>query len=110
MDGCSRIARLIGYDGGMFGFRRRSLIRVLEDARVLLARPENDYSWSSWHDTAHALAEIDGYILQLREGKSPNKTTLEVLFAPTGPIQEVSLSSGWSKDFLKLADRFDKAI
>jgi hypothetical protein len=30
-----------------------------------------------------------------------------VLFAPTGPLQELSLSSGWADDFLKLASRFD---
>jgi hypothetical protein len=41
-----------------------------------------------------------------------DKTLLEdvsVLFAPTGPIQEVSLSSGWSETFLKVAERFDRA-
>jgi hypothetical protein len=34
---------------------------------------------------------------------------IEVLFAPTGPIQEVSMSSGWSREFLRLAERFDEA-
>ena len=33
---------------------------------------------------------------------------IRVLFAPTGPIQEVSLSSGWGHEFIKLAERFDK--
>lgn len=32
-----------------------------------------------------------------------------VLFAPTGPIQEVSLTSGWANPFLKVAERFDNA-
>jgi hypothetical protein len=31
------------------------------------------------------------------------------LFAPTGPIQEVSLSSGWGDMFLELAKRMDAA-
>jgi hypothetical protein len=35
---------------------------------------------------------------------------LRVLFAPTGPIQEVSVSSGWGDAFLELADRFDDAM
>ena len=35
---------------------------------------------------------------------------MEVLFAPTGPIQEVSLSSGWGKEFLALSERFDDAM
>jgi hypothetical protein len=33
-----------------------------------------------------------------------------VLFLPTGPIQEVSLSSGWAQEFLDLADRYDQAV
>jgi len=35
---------------------------------------------------------------------------MSVLFAPTGPIQEVSLSSGWGQGFLKLAEDFDAAV
>ena len=33
-----------------------------------------------------------------------------MLFAPTGPIQEVSLSSGWGDVFIELAERFDDAM
>jgi hypothetical protein len=31
-----------------------------------------------------------------------------VLFLPTGPIQEVSISSGWSEDYLRLAGLVDE--
>ncbi len=31
-----------------------------------------------------------------------------ILFAPTGPIQEVSISNGWGEFFIKLADKFDE--
>ena len=34
---------------------------------------------------------------------------MSVLFAATGPIQEVSLSSGWDDAFLKIAEQFDRA-
>jgi hypothetical protein len=34
---------------------------------------------------------------------------MSVLFAPTGPIREVSLSSGWAEESLALAERFDAA-
>jgi hypothetical protein len=40
----------------------------------------------------------------------PKRLDLEVMFAATGPIQEVSLSSGWGQDFLGLADKFDTAM
>jgi hypothetical protein len=32
-----------------------------------------------------------------------------MIFAPTGRMQELSLSSGWGEWFLLLAERFDEA-
>jgi hypothetical protein len=34
---------------------------------------------------------------------------LSILFAPTGSIQEVSLSSGWGDEFIYLSMDFDRA-
>jgi len=85
--------------------RVQKLIKVLRQARVLLALESNDFSWSSWRDQDQALSEIDSHITALENGSIPE---IGVLFAPTGPIQEVSLSSGWGQEFLELAERFDK--
>ena len=82
------------------------LISVIKESRKYLAREGNDFSWSPWNDKDHALAEIDSLLADLENGSIPD---LEFLFAPTGPIQEVSMSSGWSSEFLKLAQRFDEA-
>jgi hypothetical protein len=86
------------------------LIAVFLRTREALANPDNDFSWSSWPDANAALAEIDGLILTLRSGQMPDEMQMHVLFAPTGPIQEVSLSGGWGDAFLKLADDFDAAL
>jgi hypothetical protein len=86
------------------------LTKVLLEARALLARPENDFAWSSWSDCAHAIGELDALVALLEAGERPERLALEVLFAMTGPIQEVSLSSGWSEAFLALATRFDAAV
>jgi len=85
------------------------LINILREARSYLQRGRGDYSWSSWEDDQAALAEIDEIIRGLLIGETP-PTVLNVLFAPTGPMQEVSLSSGWSNEFVALADRFDVAM
>ena len=82
------------------------LISVMQQAREFLARRDNDFSSSSWQDQDHALTEIDLIITQLQNGLVPD---IGVLFAPTGPIQEVSLSSGWGDEFIELAEQFDKA-
>ncbi len=85
--------------------RFQKLINVLKEARALLALEGNDFSWSSWGDQYQAISEIDSIITELENGLVPD---MRVLFAPTGPIQEVSLSSGWGQEFLELAERFDK--
>lgn len=88
----------------------RALISILEEAHELLSADANDFSWSSWHDRDDALHEIDALLSELRSGVAPSALTLSVLFAPTGPMQEVSLSSGWGDAFVELAERFDSAM
>jgi|GEM_PF-988085 len=83
------------------------LIAVIEEARRMLDSPNNDFTWSSWIDRDDALEEIDALLERLRAGQIP--TMMGVLFAPTGPMQEVSLSSGWGDEFIDLANRFDAA-
>jgi len=85
------------------------LIPVFEDARRLAARPGNEFIWSSWQDSEAALSEIDGILGMLRAGSVPG-AWMSVLFAPTGPMQELSIDSGWGQEFLALADRFDEAM
>jgi len=83
----------------------QKLIGILRETRALIGQTENDFLWSSWTDQDQALSEIDSIITELENSSIPE---IGVLFAPTGPIQEVSISSGWGNDFLELADRFDK--
>ena len=83
----------------------QKLINILKQARTLLDLERNDFSRSSWKDRNHAISEIDSIIVTLETGSVPE---FRGLFAPTGPIQEVSLSSGWAQEFLDLAEQFDK--
>jgi len=85
------------------------LISVLTEARTLLTLPTNDFSWSSWEGEEASTKEIDALIHSLQAGRLPPRPDLDVLFVVTGPIQEVSLSSGWGWEFIALAERFDRA-
>jgi hypothetical protein len=84
-----------------------ALLGVLRDVRAMLALAGNDFTWSSFVDAPAALEELDRMIDGVLAGGTPSG--LSILFAPTGPIQEVALSSGWGDEFLELADRFDAA-
>jgi hypothetical protein len=89
---------------------RNALLQVLREIRALLALPENSFVCSSWANEEAAITEIDGLIQCLCNGAKPDPSQLDVLFAPTGPIQEVSFSGGWAEAFLELAERFDEAM
>lgn len=86
-----------------------AVLAVLGEVRELLARPDADYGWSSFLDAETALAEVDGIADAVRSGR-PTPALLSLLFAPTGPLQEVAISSGWGDEFVALADRFDAAV
>jgi hypothetical protein len=88
---------------------RTELLQVMREARALVALPDNNFDWSGWNDAEDALAEIDPLIAALEHGRLPGRLALRILFLPTGPLQEVSLSSGWGDEFVALADRFDAA-
>ena len=83
------------------------LLAVMTELRRLVALPDNDFAWSAWRDQRAALADMDRYMAALTQGAVPN---LSFLFAPTGPLQDVSLRSGWGTEFLALAARFDAAM
>src|SRR5437016_4374893 len=90
--------------------RHETLVEILREARQFLSRTDNDFAWSSWEDAPAALSEIDGIIARIESGDMPKRSDIEILFFPTGPIQEVSVSSGWGQEFLDLASRFDRAV
>ena len=89
---------------------RGVLLDVLRASIELLAIEENDFSWSSWKDSTAAVAEVSQLLAIAEAGGIPDRLTLSVIFAPTGPMQEVSISSGWGEAFLKVAERYDYAV
>lgn len=84
------------------------LIHILEASVELIALEDNDFSWSGWENEEDAKAELLGLIDLLKNGTLPERLKVAVLFAPTGPLQELSLSSGWAATFLKVADKYDE--
>jgi len=86
------------------------MITVLKKTKQLLSRPDNDFAWSSWEDESVAISDIDSWISRVSDDSVQDTQGLALLFAPTGRIQEVSVSSGWGQEFLDLASRFDEAL
>jgi hypothetical protein len=89
---------------------RRELLDVLRRVRERLAHPDADFLWSSWEDADAALAEVDPLIQAMEGGRLPARFSIDILFLPTGPLQETAMSSGWGDEFLSLASRCDGAL
>ena len=88
---------------------REVLLDVLRAAVELLSIEDNDFAWSSWKDSSAAVAEVSRLLAIVEAGGIPDRLAVSVIFAPTGPMQEVSISSGWGETFLKVAERYDYA-
>ena len=87
---------------------KERLVQVLESTLELVELSENDFSWSSWGTAEDASKELNDLIVKIKTGNIPEELAVSVIFAPTGPLQELSLSSGWAEAYLKVAERFDE--
>ncbi|WP_067894352.1 hypothetical protein [Nocardia vaccinii] len=91
---------------------RDEVVRILETVIDVVARPDTDVSWSSYDEPAQVITELRDLIRRIRPPGPDPATTRQIalLFAPTGAIQEISISSGWGEGFLLLAQRMDRAL
>jgi hypothetical protein len=84
------------------------LIDVLEETNDYLKKYDN----ISWHELSPAEASMDLEIAieQLRSRQKIDRKHLEILFAPTGLIQECAMANNWEAQYLKLSEKFDGLI
>ncbi|WP_211865219.1 hypothetical protein [Pseudoalteromonas sp. M8] len=67
-----------------------ALVHILESVIELVKIPDNDFCWSYWEDSDQAAKEITKLLKMAKSYKLPERVEVSVLFAPTGPLQEVS--------------------
>lgn len=61
------------------------LIELLKYVRSIVDTPNTDLCWSRYNDLAY-------------------------FFAPTGSLQEISISNGWGEEFIEVSEAIDKLI
>jgi hypothetical protein len=88
---------------------RAELASVLLEAKAILTHPEDD-SPAVPEEDVQLVLELDGLLAALQGSELPRRFDIEILFAPTGPIQDASLRDGWGDAFLALAERCDAAV
>ena len=87
---------------------RSALIDVLERTKSHIDTSEE----SCWAGLSPAEIGMDLSIAidNLTKGASINSDLLRMHFAPTGPLQETAMMSGWTDEYMILSERFDALI
>jgi hypothetical protein len=67
----------------------------------------SDLVWTSYETAGELRDDIEQIMKELKKG---NKITDEAYshFLPTSTFQEHAMQNGWTDEYLKLAERFDK--
>lgn len=86
------------------------LIEILSEVKGLVNSPDTDISWSGYDSITDLLSDIDSFIEKARRHDASFTKDLKMLFAPTGPLQEISISSGWGHEFIELSLTIDKLL
>ena len=84
------------------------LICALEETNSYL-RNSSASDWSTM-PPEEIVRRLESEVVKARNRKPLDVNLLERLFAPTGVIQEISISSGWGTRFLRLSEVIDQFI
>lgn len=78
-----------------------------ELARIVRSGPQ-DLTWQRQYETVGQLVDdLRDHADRLRAGDGSRMPELRYLLLPTGPLNEIAISSGWAGRYVTLANRFD---
>ena len=89
---------------------KKDIVDILENIKDYIQGKNTDVTWSSFESEEDVIVTNNNHILKLRNNEFSKIDELYLLFLPTSDLQEISISSGWGKEFLVIAEKFDNAI
>ncbi|MFX1569299.1 MAG: hypothetical protein ACFFCV_13125 [Promethearchaeota archaeon] len=87
-----------------------AVIKILENLKRIIKAKETNIIFSTFNSIEDLIFELDTHIYKLKDKDFSKISDLILLFAPTSDLQEISMSSGWGKQFLDISKRFDRII
>ena len=85
----------------------QDLVALLDSIKTFIAN-DTDMSWTRYGYVTTLQYELRAYMDELSVGKMDCLEKLNLLFAPTGSLQEHAISNGWTDEYLQLSVMFDK--
>ena len=80
---------------------------IIKTIELLNKSEESDWSPLT---PKEVIKNLETQLEKLEKNEKIDRLLLEVEFAPTSTIQEISMANGWSSEYLKLSSKFDKEI
>lgn len=90
--------------------RFKQLLDIFYEIKEYIHSPNTDLIWTKYESIDEVIGEIDSLVDDFKRGTVGTIDRVELLFAPTGVFQEISIRSGWSDKFLEISDRIDELI
>lgn len=72
--------------------------------------PDTDLAWTRYRNVNEVTEMLDQFDERIQKHDTAALDELALLFAPTAPFQEISISNGWSEEFLNIAKLFDRTF
>ena len=82
----------------------------LEHVLWYYRQPFADFVWSRYENAEEAITDMTRIIAALRNGDEAVLKEIQLLFGPTGSIQEISISSGWGNEYIEISARVDRCL
>jgi hypothetical protein len=88
---------------------KSNLLAILDEVIRLVSLSGSNFIWTHWEDAAEALAELQSHRDRIAADDFNSLPLLSARFGPAGPLQELSILSGWAREFINLSGTFDQA-
>lgn len=90
--------------------RFAEILNILDEIRNITNNPKANMIWTPYNNSAEFIRDYDTLIEDFKRGTQGSLDKLQLLFAPTGILQDISIDNGWGEKFIELSDRFDELI
>lgn len=84
--------------------------KILEEVLEIVKSDDTDIFWSCYNSVEDLVEDLYSLMDRLRRGDETAQEDVRLLFAPTGSLQEISISSGWGNQFVNIASKIDELL
>jgi hypothetical protein len=78
------------------------LCSLIDDLLLILRRGEHDVTWTGYGTIDEVITELEQLRHRIENGDAAAREQLRFRCLPTGAIEEIAISSGWTGTWLKL--------